>query len=130
MGERDFSRYVAIPYREHGRDYTGVDCFGLVQLVLRELYSRELPDADYDNPIDFERNAHLVDPYCATIDAEPVEEPQPGDIVLMQYGGMPSHIGVYLEGGVVLHAHQIYGVVMERIDAPRVKNRIVGYYRV
>ena len=36
-------RYVGLAFRDHGRDREGVDCWGLLSLVMREQYGVELP---------------------------------------------------------------------------------------
>ena len=36
-------KYIQIPYQQGGDTFEGVDCYGLVKLVLHKEYSLELP---------------------------------------------------------------------------------------
>lgn len=44
--------YVGLPYRKHGRDRTGVDCWGLARLPLAEIKGIPLPLWDTVDPED------------------------------------------------------------------------------
>ena len=37
------NRFLSVPYVERGRSMSGLDCWGLVVLVKRELFNEELP---------------------------------------------------------------------------------------
>jgi cell wall-associated NlpC family hydrolase len=37
------AQYVGLPFRDKGRARTGLDCYGLVVLVLREQFGVEVP---------------------------------------------------------------------------------------
>jgi cell wall-associated NlpC family hydrolase len=126
----DASKYIRIPYLDKGRSFEGCDCFGLVILIYRNEFNRELADVMYATAEDRETIAKLIDVNAPTIDAQPVREPEEGDLVLMRNAGAASHIGIYLEGGLCLHTSRKYGTCCERIDGPRLKWRIAGYYRV
>ena len=54
---------------------------------------------------------------------------EPGDCLLMRLKGIPVHIGVVVERGVMLHTHSGMNSVIERYDALRWERRITGVYR-
>jgi probable lipoprotein NlpC len=126
----NITEYIQIPFKDGGRDRSGVDCYGLVLLVEKEMFGKDLGDVVYASSEDTETNARLVDLQRATIEAEPVLEPEEGDLVLMQFGPVPAHIGIYVSPGYVLHTLASFGTVCQRIDSPNVRHRIVGYFRV
>lgn len=83
---------VGLPYRRGAHGPDAVDCYGLVDLVWRELFDRSLPvreDAMRARPADWRR----------------LTEPQDGALVFMRFAG-DRHVGVYLDenDGGVLHA--------------------------
>uniref|UniRef100_A0A6M3KH25 Putative tail protein n=1 Tax=viral metagenome TaxID=1070528 RepID=A0A6M3KH25_9ZZZZ len=40
----DFSKYIKLKYKNLGRDFSGIDCFGLVWLIFKEERNIILPD--------------------------------------------------------------------------------------
>jgi len=125
---RDF---IGIPYRDGGRDYTGADCWGLVWLYYRDELGVDLPPlaGAYQND-DRKRISQLTDETMPLVGARKVDVPIDGDIVLMRMRGMPTHVGVYVSPGMVLHTHRRTDSVIQRIDSLSLRSRIEGYYRV
>ena len=38
---------IGIPYKDHGRDFSGMDCYGIAIEVLKR-FGKNLPDVFYD----------------------------------------------------------------------------------
>jgi cell wall-associated NlpC family hydrolase len=119
-------KYVGIPYVPHGRDFQGVDCYGLLRLVFRQEFGAEIPEYVYDDatvPDAFE--AGLNDSCWSLVAAE-----QLGDVILLTVKGKPFHCGLVLEPGRMLHVTRLgYSACIERYDSPRWANRVRGFYR-
>jgi cell wall-associated NlpC family hydrolase len=124
------SKYVGIPFKARGRDRSGCDCWGLVRLVLKEEYGREVPAFDvYDDPCDIASNSEII-ARETTIVAERTSSPMNGDLALFTSRGLPAHVGIIANDGVVLHVERGSDAVLERIESPRLAARLEGVYRV
>ena len=44
MPLHDFNKYIGIPYKNQGRGWDGVDCWGLYYLIFKTELNIELPD--------------------------------------------------------------------------------------
>jgi cell wall-associated NlpC family hydrolase len=127
------AQYIGIPFLDHGRyPEEGLDCWGLVMTVQERHYGRRLPSltGGYRDADDRSSVSYLVDVTRPFIGARSVPEPVDGDIALIRFSGHPVHTGVYVGGGMVLHARRALGVVCERVDGPHLRGKIEGYYRV
>lgn len=126
------NRFVGLPFRDHGRGPHEYDCWGLVMAVKKELSGVVLPslDAEYDNALEKQSVAHLVALTVPEINAKRVENPETGDIVVVEFEGMPCHVGVYVKPGLMLHCEGNKGSVLERIRTVALRGRIEGFYRV
>ncbi len=124
------SKYVGIPFKPHGRTREGCDCYGLVRLVLQEEFGKSLPGLDYEAPSSAKETERLIDLTTALVNATRVDDPQPGDVVIMAIYGIESHVGVYSGEGRVLHVLENQGAVLARIDSAMVAKRVKGFYRV
>lgn len=52
-----------------------------------------------------------VKTYC-----NPVDEPEPGDIMMYQFGRCQSHGGIYMGDGEIIHAFVDRGVIISRLE--------------
>ena len=94
--------YIGLPYKHGGRDWEGVDCYGLVKLVYQEEYGITLKDWATEFMSIREKSDTISSVVCGG-DWEDVEEPEDGDFVVCKRHKASHHIGIYFGGGV-LHA--------------------------
>lgn len=127
-----WSKYVGIPFVEHGRDRHGCDCWGLLRLFYREQLGIDLPiyAGEYRNTRDSLAILRLVREQLATDRWSPVREsPAFGDAVVIRIKGQPWHVGVALGGGDMLHARHGAQTCIESLDSVLWRSRIEGVYR-
>jgi len=117
---------IGIPYKPHGRDNTGMDCYGIVIEVLRRK-GIIVPDVFYQDTI-IETNKKVLKVLENIIPNTKLDKPEEGAIVEFLIMGHPSHVGVCLGDGTFIHALIKIGVVIEPLS--RYRNKLKGYYRV
>lgn len=124
------NQYVGIPYKAGGRGYDGCDCYGLVRLVLKEQFGKDMPE--YGDCISHgsDESHRLISDHLPLVDAFRPDVPRAGDVVVLKIRGLPSHVGVYLGGGKMLHTLAEHDSAIESVDSPKWVKRIEGYYRV
>lgn len=117
---------IGLPFRPHGRDSCGLDCWGLVCEGYRQVLGRELDDygGEYDTLKDIERLRRIFARECAET-WQRVERPEPMDVAVIYRRGRAIHAGLYLGGGMILHVE--HGI--ETTAQPATDFRIEGYYR-
>jgi len=122
--------YVGLPYATHGRERAGIDCWGLVRLVLAEVFHAELPDyADrYADGNDWGAIGTAVRDGLADGWTR-VEQPRAGDLLILSIAARPWHCGLMLGPLHFLHAPPDTTTCIERLDSPRWARRIQGIYR-
>lgn len=125
------SPWVGLPFEDMGRGPDRFDCWGLVRAVLQERLGASLPALDdrYGEDSDRADLAALVNsqrgPWRPLAEADVGE----GDCVLFRVAGHPSHVGVVVARGWMLHSRPGTGSVLERWDGPRWRPRVCGFYR-
>ena len=118
----NLSAYVGMPYQDRG-------CWELLRRVYAEQLSIELPSYadEYLNAADQHDLARLIREkrtQWLRVDAE-----QPGDGVLLNILGEPTHIGIVAEPGSMLHVVRNCTSVIESYRSPKWARRIEGFYR-
>jgi cell wall-associated NlpC family hydrolase len=128
--------YVGIPFRERGRDRSGLDCWGLVRLVLAEQRGIALPSfaSDYTGE-DGREIAQLIAEHHGIGDEVPPSNEQPLDLALFRMpcagGLLPWHVGIVVDAGRVLHVTRYLGAsAIESTRGPRLRHLLAGFRRV
>lgn len=126
-----FDRFIGIPYLDRGRSIVGVDCYGLVRLVYRELRGIELP-SHVDRYVTAADQAAISSLIAGELD--PWEAIDKGseiafDAVLIREGAHPSHIGMVVTPGLMLHVARGETSRIERYRAGAICHRVVGFFR-
>lgn len=121
--------YVGIPYADKGRTRAGLDCWGLVRLVYREVFHAELPDYGerYRDGEDWSAIGTAVR-LGLQEGWQRTQQPREGDLLILSIAQRPWHCGVMLSSTRFLHAAPGDAVVCERLDTPRWARRIEGIY--
>jgi hypothetical protein len=58
-----------------------------------------------------------------------VDDPRPGDGVLLRVMGQPVHVGVIVDPPTFLHIARGINACLDRLDSPRWNRRVLGIYR-
>ncbi|HBA89472.1 MAG TPA: NlpC/P60 family protein [Geobacter sp.] len=115
--EETAAHFLGTPYRFGGDGATGIDCSSFVQQVFRE------------NRIELPRTAREQINIGTDV---PAGELRKGDLVFFQtYASYPSHVGIYLGDGKMIHASSGKGeVTISDINSDYYRPRYLGAKRV
>jgi probable lipoprotein NlpC len=119
-------KYIGIPY-----SFGALDCWGLVCLVLREEFHKELPsfehvDKNKNNLPDFVNECLPLAPVVKI----PFDERAMGDIILLNILGRPCHTGIIINNNMMLHSLHNHDSALECYTGSKWIKRIEGVYRV
>jgi cell wall-associated NlpC family hydrolase len=128
------SEFVGIPFAWNGYDRSGAGCWGLVWLVQREVFGRELPRHDEFN----EKVSDGLTPDASIwrsdieYEAIPLSDAAAGDIVHLWgfHNGArhPLHVGVFVDSSHILHTEGKTGAVV--VPGRDLLRRIIQVYRL
>lgn len=123
-----------LPYVVGGRSRDGVDCWGLVVILYKEIYDQDVPEYPHvlmPNLDDSRRASRemLLELNRQTLFHQ-VDKPQAGDVILLNVLGDPLHIGVILGDNTMIHTGRSHGVVIENYMETKWKSKIAGIYRI
>lgn len=121
-------RFIGIPYKDDGHDFSGCNCFGLVHLVLKHRCGVAVePEADV-SASDVESATNRALSVAGNEPWHPViGTPRVFDVALLR--GRPLHCGIMVDSGLLLHVWRSPSSMAMSIDNPRIRTRIISYYR-
>jgi cell wall-associated NlpC family hydrolase len=124
-------RYIGLPFKDHGRDRAGLDCWGLVRLVMSEQFGLALPSlaTEYQRTTQVEKISALIEREALKWKSVAAGEEACGDVVVMRVRGKPMHVGFVLGDGQMLHIELGINSVIENYKGLRWAERISGIYR-
>lgn len=121
-------KFVGIPFKSGGRDFTGADCWGVAVLYYKHQLGIDLPSfADEYHADDTERLRELIARHREGW--QRVTVPSVGDLVLFKLLGTETHIGVCLGNGKFLHATQKSASAVQDLNGTEYSRRVVGYFK-
>jgi cell wall-associated NlpC family hydrolase len=127
------SQYIGLPFKEGGRDRGGLDCYGLLRLVINEQFGGSVPlyqGIAYRPGEDRNLLAHLMDERLRHWEPIPQGLEQPGDGMLLRVMGRPIHVGIVVAPGWMIHIEKDSDSIAERFGPEsRWKQRLLGFYR-
>lgn len=128
--EINWNKYVGIPFVEKGRDFSGLDCWGLIRLVYMEQLGIVLPVFDEYTLEDKQVVDSLISGNMDPWKEVPEGEEQVGDGLLMELIRRP-HIAVVVSpaSGLMLHTERVYGARIQDYRSSEYRNRLRGFYR-
>jgi Cell wall-associated hydrolases (invasion-associated proteins) len=130
----DWARaHIEVPFKEHGRDRRGWDCWGLVYCAYLDLFDLRLPSyVDVYAGTSLRHRETLATAIEVGRRAwRPVRHYEPGDVAVLYRGGEPMHVGIvcHVEArrSLLCHAEHGAGTVIDPVsrDDPQVE----GVYR-
>jgi len=116
-----FSKYINLRFKYKGRDFSGVDCFGLVYLILKNEKQIELLEYDYSRKWYLEGKNYIVDikndlQTWSSIDIETI---RPFDVILFYASPkriIVNHMGLYIGEEKFIHISEDHNSRVERIN--------------
>jgi cell wall-associated NlpC family hydrolase len=120
-----YSRLLGVPYKEGGRDTTGLDCVGFLMLCYKD-DGIHIPEYITENEDSIVYQTIIEDKKLV----ERIDYPEYKSTVLFTMGPYRYHVGIVLEDCTYfIHALQKRNVCKERLDHVFWKDRIEGFYR-
>ena len=124
----DVSKYIGIPFRDGGRGWDGLDCWGLVLLAWKEEMGVSMPDMGDEYSSAFARGdvSGLFGKYTSQNWNEDVTAlpRRPLDVLVFRFGPFELHAGLWVAPGEMLHVMQGMETAVERYDGFKWSKRL------
>ena len=103
-----WSKYIGIPFADGGRSAQGVDCYGLLWLILRDHFGIEIPSFScYKDAAD----SAVPDLLCSGSHDSDVWTPadghaRAGDALVFRVGLHPRHVAMAIDSTRMIHVEE------------------------
>lgn len=127
----DWTRnYIGIEFKPRGRDRSGLDCWGLLRLVMMEQYQIELPEfLDYTDSTDQQQIGPLIRENIGEWWSIQQGKEIPSDVALFRIGKEPAHVGIVVAPSHMLHVSSGACSCIESYHSPIWCSRLLGFWR-
>ena len=118
-------KYIGLDYKLGAIGPDKFDCWGLVVWIYRNEF-----DLDINDGIFYLTKEDRVEQLRQHIGSWiKIDDPIPGDCILILIGGKLPHCGVYVGDNKMIHTIDGMMSSIENVKSPRWKSRFDGYYR-
>lgn len=120
--------FIGLPYADRGRSRDGVDCWGLVRLVLAS-HGIDVPSyaGRYASVQERAEVASLIE------DVKPswmkVDDPRELDLAIFRHGRLETHVAIVVEPGRMLHVSTGVPSRIESYQDEYWCRRLTGFWR-
>lgn len=131
-----YAKYIVIPFKEHGRDEEGCDCWGLARLIWKKECGILVPSYG-DTYSKTSRNAR--DEVSKTIKENGTEseewvkiksgQEREFDAILLRVNDRPMHVGVVLPNKKFIHTLAKTNTCIQSYSGMEWRDRVLGFYR-
>lgn len=120
--------YIGVPFKYYGRDRKGIDCVNLIATCFEGATGKVLALPPYDKSA---TSSLMIGALSKLAHRIPLNELEVSDLILFNYQGRSTHIGIYSGEGRVIHSFAQERRVCELpLSHPNVKDYIVAAYRL
>jgi hypothetical protein len=121
-------KYIGLPYKDNGRDTSGIDCWGLARLYYSQELNIDLPS--YSTEYNGDTSENIKELISQNKENwTKTEVPEVGDLVLFNIYGEPTHIGICVGDNNFLHSRDGKDSVIESLSSQQWDKRIAGFYK-
>lgn len=122
-------KFFEISYKKNGRDFDFCDCYGLCYLYNKVILDKKIPiylneKIDTDHEVNNTINTRSFD-FKNVLRGKETE----GDIISFRIKGSPTHVGVVLQMGLMIHIIENKKAVIESYSNLRWKNKVDSFWR-
>jgi probable lipoprotein NlpC len=124
------NKLVGIEFKDCGRDRSGLDCWGLILLIYRELFKVTIMDKDPEvSAMDVEQaNAFFLE-QTRLWQEVPIGKEKLGDVIVFKAGGWVNHAGMVVEPGLMIHTRLDLPTCIEHYNLGTWKTKMSGIFR-
>jgi len=128
----NFKKYIGLKYKKSGLSIEGLDCFGLLHLIYKEMLGVELPKLNhlgYDRNWDGSQITENMYTYWYRVD--PPYKMYDG-LIFCRYTGsrIADHIGMYLGDNKLLHIEEGKTSEIARLMGTSFEDRLYAVMRL
>lgn len=112
----DIEDLIGIPFKVHGRDRKGLDCYGCL-IEFEKKFGRRMKDVNVEySKDDYEELLNsTAEDFIRSMGLVKTDTPKEGDVVLFFENGKAIHLGGYLMAGDFVHCDK-YGVRVSNFE--------------
>lgn len=127
MNSRWCEKYVGLRFVDHGRTLKGVDCWGLVRLVMADECGIELPSYGEISATELMTVTRTITQDANREPWHSIKKPQQFDVVLLR--GRPLHVGIMISDSHLIHVEECTASVLLPLTHTAIKPRVLGFRR-
>lgn len=105
-----YDKYIGIPFKHKGRTRQGVDCYGLVSLILKDKLNLDMLEYEYAPKWTLENKDIIVTEVNKTKEWVVIRDNyKPLDLILFYASParqIVSHIGIYIDANKFIHIEE------------------------